>query len=331
VHIHHFGFVSPEFLYTLLVVPAVFALATWIGWSRSRYSVSFTNLELITGIDVPPYRRWRRKFPLILLGLAFAVISLTLARPRVDLFTARADTTIVLVVDCSGSMNAEDIVPSRILAAVGAMRDFLVALPPKDEVGLVTFSDNVEVRDTPTTDYAALDSSLGTLTAQGGTELGDGLEAAIELVVSTLESAGVHRTPGGYLPGAVVLESDGAQDRGLITPQQAAALARASGVRIYGVALGTSKGVITEGRGVFLGTYPVPPDPGTVALLARVSGGEAFNATNATNLFSIYRSLGTSIGRTSQTTELTPWFELAAAILLACAIISARVEGALLP
>jgi Ca-activated chloride channel family protein len=211
------------------------------------------------------------------------------------------------------------------------MHELVDRLPASDKVGLITFSDKVDVLHRPTVDHAAIHSSLDVLSPEGGTALGDGVEAAVKMVVSTLAASGVYHRFGQFLPAAIVLESDGAQDRGLVTPFSAAQFAKAAGVRIYGVALGTRHGYVTQGSGLLTRSIRVLPSPGTVALLARESGGLAFSATNADTLDTIYRNLGSSIGRRNAQTEIASWFELAAAILLVAAIGAARARGAALP
>lgn len=325
--VHSLGFGSPRYLLVLLVVPLLLAFEAAIRRRSSLHAVSFTNLEALAGVIVEKRpSRWRR----LPLALAVALAAAAFARPHIRLAVSDRGTTIILLADVSGSMGATDVAPERIYAAIIAMRDLVAELPKGDKVGLVTFSDKVEVLDDPTSDYAAIDSGLDILTPEGGTALSSGIEAAVELAVSSLAAAGVHHG-SSYLPAAIVLESDGAQDRGTTTPLAAAELAKAAGVRIYGVALGTRHGYITAGAGVLKETFQVPPDPGTVALVARVTGGQAFDATNASRLDSIYRQLGSSIGRHSQQTEITWWCELASAIMLVLGVATARLRGGALP
>jgi Ca-activated chloride channel family protein len=151
------------------------------------------------------------------------------------------------------------------------------------------------------------------------------------LAVASLASNGVHRAPGTYLPAAIVLESDGAQDRGDITPNAAANLASAAGVRIYGIALGTRRGAIVQGAGFARVKIFVPPSPGTVALLARTSGGQAFTATTEDGLNTIYRQLGDSIGRHGQRISIASWFELLAAGLFVSGLAITYRRGTSLP
>ena len=252
-------------------------------------------------------------------------------RPHIELSAANRTAMVVLLVDVSGSMQAQDVKPNRLTAVVTAMHEFLNVIPAADKVGLVTFSDKVEVIAAPTTDHAAVSTDLDVLAPQGGTALGNGVDTAVNLIVSSLAASGIHRQPGQFLPGAIVLESDGAQTRGRVSPFQAAQLARATGVRIYGVALGKRHAFITQGSGYFELKIPVPPDPGTVGILVRTSGGVAYAARNATKLENVYRQIGLTIGTRPQRTDITSWFELAAAILLVLAVIAARLRGAPLP
>jgi Ca-activated chloride channel family protein len=327
-----FHFASPEYLWVLLLVPAFLLFASVLRRRRARFTVTFTNVDVVA--DVVARRRRvlpRRKLALVLFTLALAVLALGLAQPVVRLPDPTRTTSVLLLVDVSESMRALDVSPTRLQAAVRAMHDFVQAVPARDRVGLVTFSDKVETLVDPTTDHAAVDSRLDTLSPQGGTALGEGVEAAVRLLVSSIVAQGIRRTPGRDLPAAIVLESDGAQNRGSVTPYQAAQVAAAAGIPIYGVALGKREAFITQGSGFYALKIPVPPSPSTVGLLARRTGGKAYSATNAESLDSVYRRLGASIGHSSEPTSITSWFELAAAVLVVAGLWSARRHGGALP
>jgi Ca-activated chloride channel family protein len=329
--VHHFTFSAPGYLAALAVVPLLLAFAAAVRRRRSRYAVLFTNLPRLRAVSAGRRTRWRRRVPLIVLVLALSTTAAALARPGVEVTVRDQGATVILLVDVSGSMQASDVAPSRIDAAVTAMHGFLDKLPRNDKVGLVTFSDKVRIVNTPSTDHSAVNSSLDVLNPETGTSLGDGVVAAVRLAVATVTAEGIRPKPGDLLPAAIVLESDGAQNHGSVTPQAAAELARAAGVRIYGVALGTKYGVVTSGPALVGQTIPVPPDPGTVALLSRISGGQAYNAASATSLTSIYKQLGSTVGRRNEPREITSWFEVAGAALLVLAIGAARFWGASLP
>jgi Ca-activated chloride channel family protein len=211
------------------------------------------------------------------------------------------------------------------------MRQFLDAVPKTDKVGLLAFGDTVEVLSAPTVDRAPVESNLGVLNPEGGTALGTAVESAVRVVVTSLAADGVRRRPGQALPAAIVLESDGAQDRGTISPFAAARMAKAAGIPIFGVTLGTRHGYITQGSGALSVRVRAAPDPGVIALLARETGGQSYSATSADQLDTIYRKLGTSVSRLPDSTDITSWFELVAAALIVAGAAASRVVGGVLP
>jgi len=320
---------SPLALLALLAVPAAVALALLVDRRRARYPLAFTNLELLAGL-VERRRAWRRWVPLAFLALALACAATALARPKARLTVPDENGTVVLVVDVSGSMRANDVEPTRLDAAVNAMRTFLDKLPPRFKVGLVAFSSEPEVLAPPTRDRQLVREALGYLMPEAGTAIGDGLQVATRLVQSSLADAGIQRTPGKALPAAIVLMSDGAQNRGVLQPAQAARNAKAAGIKVYTVALGTPNGVVSFGFGLYINSIPVPPDPATMRLIASTTGGTTYTARSASRLVNIYKTLGSSIGRKTELREVTSWFAAAAAVFLLGALGTGRlVEGRL--
>jgi Ca-activated chloride channel homolog len=329
--LHHFSFAHPEFLVGLVLVPIFLAFALIVRRRRSRYTVAFTNLETLQGVGRRRRTAWRWLVPLLLLSLSLTAAVAALARPRIQVVGTQGGATIILLADVSGSMAATDVRPARIYAAVNAMKDLVSRLPSTAKVGLVTFSDSVQILSVPTTDHNAINQRLELLSPQGGTNLGAGVEAAVKLAASSLADSGIRRHSGQQLPAAIVLESDGAQDRGTITPFAAGRFAGNAGIRIFGVALGTRHGFIPQTSGLLTRSVRVLPAPGTVALLARESNGEAFDAASANALYSIYNQLGSSLARHRENDEITGWFELAAGVFLVAGIAAARLRGAPLP
>ena len=324
------SFGSPLFLLFLLLVPAVLLFALLIERRRSRYPVAFTNLELLAGL-VQKQRAWRRYVPLALLLLALAAAAGALAKPRAKFSVPDQNATVVLVVDVSGSMRANDVEPTRLDAAVGAMRTFLDKLPKQFKVGLVAFSSEPEVLSPPTSDRDTVREALGYLQPEAGTAIGDGLQTGVRLITTSLARDGVTHKPGQLLPAAIVLLSDGAQNRGVLQPQQAAMNARAAGIRVYTVALGTPGGQVSFGFGLYVNHIPVPPDPPTMRAIARTTGGKTYTARTATSVSKIYRTLGSSIGRKQKREDIASWFAAAAGVLLIGAVGAGRLTEGRLP
>ena len=324
------SFSSPLMLLALIAVPAVLVFALAVDRRRARYPLTFTNLELLAGV-VEQRRSWRRWIPLALLLLALTSAATALAEPTAKLTTAQQAGTVVFLVDASGSMNATDVEPNRLSAAVDAMRAFLTKIPSAFKVGLVSFNSEAEVLAVPTRDRRLLDESLSYLTPADSTSLGDGLATAVKVAVASLARDHVRHVPGHYLPAVIVLESDGAQNSGSVRPFRAAELAKAAGIRVYGVALGQPHGTLFLRMGTYTNVVDVPPDPGTIHMIARITGGTAYSAQSASRIIDVYKTLGSQIGRIKTRRPITSWFSAAAAMLLLAALAAGRVGEARLP
>jgi Ca-activated chloride channel homolog len=335
------SFGSPWILAVLLVVPGVVALAWWVERRRAKYAVAFTNLDLLASVAAGHRRPWRRFIPLALFLLALVAASTALARPRATVSVPSNRATVVLLVDVSGSMRANDVKPTRLGAAQHAMAAFADRVPKNVKVGLVSFSTGPDVLVAPTVDRDQLQEGIQLLVPDAGTAIGDGLDVAVRVVKASVQDA--PRSKDGKLPGAIVLLSDGAQTRGLLTPLQGADRARNAGVRVFTIALGTNHG--TLGFGPFGGGYgfgggfgqgsarrfPVRPDPVTLAAIARETDGQTFRASTASRVDAVYKRLGASIAHHNVRREISSWFAGAAALLLLGAVGTARATGARLP
>jgi Ca-activated chloride channel family protein len=251
------------------------------------------------------------------------------ARPSVTISQAEPHAVIVMLVDVSGSMEASDVKPNRITAATSAMRTFITKLPNRAEVGLVEFSTEPSVVELPTSDHDEVTGALELLAPNGATALGDGLGTAIKIVQSTLAHEGAKRQGTELVPGGIVLLSDGAQNRGALRPLQAAAQAKAAGIRVYAISFGTAGGTMRF-EGV-PGVVPVPPDPTTMQAIAKLTGGQMFSARTAGEAANVYGSLGSTIARTHVRHDLTAWFSFGAGLLLLGALGAGLAIGPVLP
>jgi Ca-activated chloride channel family protein len=336
------SFASPWFLLALLIVPAVLVLALWLDRRRARYAVAFTNLDLLASV-AGTRRSWRRWAPLALFLLALAAASTALARPKASVSVPANRATVVLLVDVSGSMRAADVKPTRLGAAQAAMATFADRVPKGVKVGLVSFSTGPNLLVIPTVDRAILHEGIDLLSPEAGTAIGDGLEMAVQTVKAAVGDA--PRGKDGKIPGAIVLLSDGAQTRGVLSPLDGAGLARTAGIRVFTVALGTDNGTLDPGSFGFgfgggggggggLGRtrrFPVRPDPVTLAAIARETDGKTYRAQSASKVEEIYKQLGASIAHKSAQREISSWFTGGAALLLLLSLGSARLTGERLP
>ncbi len=330
------SFERPILLLTLLAIPLGVLLLVLLERRRMRYALRFTNMDVLA--TVVGRRPWRRYVPAALLGLALASLLVALARPHVNRLMASDRATVILVIDASGSMQARDVAPTRLGAAQEAVRTFLDRAPKRLRVGLIAFAGEPQVAAPPTSDHELVRESvdlIGSFPGYGGTAIGDALAAAVELGQQAVE--GGQRTLASFTTEAeaapattnglvsVLFLSDGAQTRGELGPLEGAARAKAAGIRVYTVSLGTPDGTITRGFGGFMRTIPVPPDVATMQAIARMTGGEFFAARTSGSLQSAYAKLGSSLGRTPGKSEITFAFLAGAAgLLIAAALLSAR-------
>jgi Ca-activated chloride channel homolog len=318
------SFAWPAFLWGLLLVPAAGVLYLLAQRRRKRHAVRFTNLELLANL-VPNAPGWRRHLPPVLLLMALSVLLLGLARPQATVLVPREEANVVLLMDVSGSMEATDVSPNRLAAAQEAAGAFLDRLPDDLRVGLVTFSEREQVLSLPTTDHAAVRDALLALEAGGGTAMGDGLLRATEisqLGAGEGQGKGAGQAGDGDgrgegdregVPAAVVLLSDGSNTDGETEPEAAAERARALGVPVFTVALGTEEGTVEGPDGQ---RVPVPPDAETLRRIAEATGGEFFSSASEADLVRVYRDLGSSLGFVEEEREVTAAFAAAGAVLI---------------
>ncbi len=329
------SFARPLFLIALLAVPIAVGIYVLTERRKMRYSLAFTNIDVLASV-VGRASLWRRYAPLGLVLLALTATTLALARPGVRTLIPREEATVVLVIDVSGSMYAEDVKPSRLGAAQTAVRTFLDKVPKRVRVGLIVFAAEPQVATPPTTDRdlvrQAVDTLGGFSSTGRGTAIGDALAAAVELGQQAVGTIGggngpaqtiayttvADATEGTLGPVSILFLSDGSQTRGVLQPLEGADRAKVAGIPVFTVALGTPEGTIDRGIGGFgfSDPIPVPPDPVTLKAIADRTGGTFFEAQSAQAVESAYSRLGSSLGRVPGTREVTAMFLGVAAILL---------------
>jgi Ca-activated chloride channel homolog len=327
------SFSSPFWLILLLLVPLTLIVSLLLERRRasSADGVAFTNIDVLASV-IEKRQSVKRWVPLAVLLLALAVAAAAVAKPKARVSISQENATVIMLVDVSGSMQANDVKPTRMAAAVTAMDGFVSSLPSKFKIGLVEFSSDPAVVTPPTTDRDLLANGIDFLTPNGGTAIGEGLATAVRLATSSLKRVGIDYQAGGRpLPAVIVFLSDGAQNRGTLTPLQGAERAKKVGIRVYTVSLGTPTGVITYPFGLQTYRIHVPPDPQTMTMVSKLTGGQAYTAYTASKATEIYKQLGSSIGHRTEKRQITSWFAIFAGLLLVLAVGLARLWGSLLP
>ncbi|CAB4928383.1 MAG: VWA domain-containing protein [Actinobacteria bacterium] len=306
-------FLSP---WRLLALVAVVALAiTYVVFQRrrSQYAVRFTNLELLSSV-MPKSPGWRRHLAAGAQLLALTALVLAFAQPAHDIKVPRERATVMLAIDVSLSMEATDVKPSRIEAAKAAATSFLDDVPPKVNVGLVTFAGTSRIAVAPTTDRRAVADAIAKAELDDGTAIGNAIESSLDALNSMPPAP-----DGAQVPAAIVLMSDGTTTMG-VPNQRAIQDAIKAQVPVSTIAFGTEGGTVTiPNTGEVV---PVPVDAPSLAKIAKATGGQTYEAATQGQLSDVYSKIGSSIGYDTTISALTQWF-------VALALLGFIVAGAL--
>ena len=327
-----FTFHSPGWLLALLVLP-------FLWWLRSRRGADV--------LVVPFAGAWQRgshlvvsRWPLVLVCTALVLLVVALARPQ---FVQQRQEErkegydLVLAIDVSGSMLSEDYERggSRMnrLDAVRPVLDAFIAQRPNDRIGLVVFAGRAYTLSPLTFDHDWLRRQAERLKIgliEDGTAIGDGLGVAL----TRLEQA--KREQAGKRLGAfIVLLTDGVNNKGALTPQQSAAIAKGRGIPVYTIGTGRTGWVnapVFDQEGRRRGTRPTytETDEPTLQAIARDTDAEFFRATDSGTIEAAFRSIDRARKIEFQaksyllTEELFAWFTVPAALLLAAAALAVR-------
>jgi Ca-activated chloride channel homolog len=310
----------PLGLLLLAVLPLALGLLFLARRRQTRYAVRFSNVGVLAEVVDATRSPWRLVPPILLLG-AFAAMAVGLARPQVPVTAHRKQGTVVLALDRSGSMLAQDVPPDRITASRDAAQRFIKDLPDGFRVGVVSFSDTANADSAPSFDRTSAQRAVARIQAGGGTAIGDAIEASLSVLGVNSTASKKVNTKGR----AILLLSDGSNTAG-IDISTAATAAKRAGVPVYTIALGTPNGVLDlQAIGQGPGTIPVPPDPEALKAIAHETGGESFTALDASTLKRVYDHIGTRVSSTKQQKELTFLVAGLAAVLLAAAVGSSWV------
>ena len=303
-------FARPFALIVLVAVPLLALL--WLHLERRRHAGAgrFTSLALLPNlVDALPRRR--RQIPQALFLLALTALIVGMARPHAHISVPRHEATVVLAIDVSRSMSATDVKPSRLLAAENAANAFVDRVPHTYSLAVVAFATQAFVVVPPTYDRALVHTAINGLHYGEGTALGDAISIAAAL------GQRQRAADGTVPPESVLLISDGARQGGRTPTLTAAKRAKALGVPVSAVLVGTAGGIVTQKLvGGYTERIQVPPSAATLRQIARTTGGQYYEAANASQLAAVYKHLATRIGHRTENRELTDAFAAGGIALL---------------
>ena len=282
------------FLLLLLLIPYVLWYLLWRNRGKRKMEASMRMSDTFAYKNAPVGLRVRlMHLPMILRCVAFAMIVMAMARPQTHNAWDERNVEgidIMLAMDVSTSMLAEDLKPNRIEAAKDVAASF-IADRPNDNIGLTIFAGEAFTQCPMTTDHASLLNLLKgvrtDIAANGlisdGTAIGMGLANAVSRLKDAKTKSKV-----------VILLTDGSNNMGDISPMTAAQIAKSLGIRVYTIGVGTNKVArypMPVAGGVQYVNIPVEIDTKTLSNIAATSDGNFYRATNNKELKQIYQDI----------------------------------------
>jgi len=290
-------FLQPWWLLAVLPVVAIAGAYVWRQFRRRQYAVRFANLDLLRTL-APKGLGWRRHVAAGAFLISLLALATAMARPSVDREEPLERATIMLAIDVSLSMEADDVAPSRIEAAQEAAKQFVQELPATYNLGLVSFAKSANVLVPPSKDRTAVTAAIDGLTLAEATATGEAVFTCLEAIRS-VPADGAQGVP----PARIVLLSDGYRTSGR-SVEEAGSAASAANVPVSTIAFGTDAGVVDIGGQL----QPVPVDRLALAELAETTRGFFYEAASVSELKQVYEDMGSSIGHRVEPREVTQWY-----------------------
>ena len=315
-------FASPYYLWLLALIVPMIAYYVW----RVRQGGAAIQISTVEGVLRAPksVRYYLRHLPFVLRTAAYALLVVALARPQgieQNVRTSTEGIDIMLSIDVSGSMLARDFKPDRITAAKEVAASF-ISDRVGDRLGLVVFAGEAFTQSPLTTDQSTLQTLLARIRSgliEDGTAIGNGLATAINRLRESEAKSKV-----------IILLTDGINNRCEIAPMTAAEIARAQGIRVYTIGVGTRgtapyPAVDMFGNMTFI-NQKVEIDEKTLTEIARLTGGRYFRATDKEKLQAIYDEINQLEKSRVEVTERITYHELFLGwVLAALALLTAEL------
>jgi len=279
-------FAEPHYLWLLCLIPVMVAVSIYF-WKKKPSFLRFSSFMLLNEYS-PSLRQRFLILPFILRMLAVAAIVIALARPQSSSSGQNITTEgidIIVSLDISTSMLAEDLKPNRIEAAKKVAEKFIDSRPT-DRIGLVVFGGESFTQCPLTTDHAVVKNLLRGIESgmlADGTAIGEGLATAVNRIRESKAKSKV-----------IILLTDGVNNIGAIAPQTAGEIAKTFGIRVYTIGVGT-KGFAPYPFNTPFGkqyqNVEVQIDEATLRQIADETGGQYFRATSTDKLKQVYAEI----------------------------------------
>jgi len=299
------GFDDPLVLLGLIAIPILFILYKRIVAKKRQEAMKFSHIGFIKSALGDKKKTKRSE---ILLYLSFAIIAcilIGLANPHIPLEQTKEGVNVVLVLDISGSMLASDYQPNRIEAAKNAAETLIESLKDKDHAGIVVFESGATTAAYLSPYKETVLEKLRSINAkEGKTAIGDGLALGIDMASSIPNKKKV-----------VILLSDGVNNAGVISPDEAIQFAITNNIQVNTIGMG-SDGKVKLGEDWWGNPIYAELDEETLMKIAQQTGGSYFKSVDTSTLEQIYENISENIEREQEETNIKDWFFFAALVLI---------------
>jgi Ca-activated chloride channel family protein len=333
-------FLWPNALWLVAILPLLVLLYIALLRRKKKAALAYSNFGVLRQA-LGARSSVRRHVPPALFLVALAVMIVALARPAAVVTLPSQHETVILAMDVSGSMRADDVKPTRLAAAQAAARAFVKDTPKSTRIGLVAFAGSAALVQPPTHNRDDVYAAIEQLQLQNATAVGSGILASLKAIFPEQDfelklpmpmrpgsaAFGGSRPPpalgaqpkpeqkpvppGSYKSAVIILLTDGQTTTGP-DPVDAARLAADRGVRVFTVGVGTPDGQILTGEGW---SIRVRLDEDALKVIADLTRAEYFFAGNAPDLKKIYEGLNSKLVLEKKETEITAFFTGVAAFL----------------
>lgn len=312
-------FRAPWALALLVAVPAVVYLYVAARRRRARRAKELAEQGLVP-ITASSRMRVRKHVPFALFATALTVLIVGVARPMTTIKTPQREGLVILAVDVSNSMRADDVKPTRLDAAKAAAHAFVDKQPPAVKMGVVAFGDGAVVVQNPTNVHDDVAKAIDRLKPEGGTSLGRALVTSLSAIAGkpltidadALASDAAQVDIGYFGSASVVVFSDG-EETSRPDAQAVAEVASVAGVRVHTIGVGTPEGTVVQIDGFNVATAM---NTDLLEQVANVTNGSFHVGNDEAGLTEIAKSIDLKFKIVSKHTEVSGLFSAAGVVLL---------------
>ena len=289
-----FGFINALFLF--LIIPILIFIYYKYNVNKKESVLKFSSLKIIKKIDVKR-NLIRKHIPFVLVIISLSMIIIALANPQIVSIGVEKGINLGIVLDGSESMAATDYNPTRLEAAKNAINSIVTKISQKNNVGVVLFETGAGTVSYLTPVKEKTINSISSIQqGTGATAIGDGVSLGIDMVSSILDKKRV-----------IILLSDGIQNSGLVSPEQAIEYAIRNNVQIHTIGIGSENPVYLRDD-IYGESQYAELDETTLRNISESTGGNYFKSVDEQTLNEILLELSTNVEYETEISTIRDWF-----------------------